>query len=138
LNASWDHKESGQSIGDVELSMFNTAIYSRVQELGKTIRPVKAGALAIPLMAALNSRGSKKWPSPSAQGGLWMITSKAGQGFLVGQNEKRSAGNLIAYWILKKSVYIPPRMGAHETVGQRRAILIESLGDKVAAMLNRG
>jgi hypothetical protein len=137
LNRSWDHKEYGQRISDVTLNMFNTAIYARVQELGKTIRPRTAGALAIPLEAALTGNGTKKWASPTAQGGLWLVPAKTGAAFLCGPG-KGAENRLIQYWILKKSVYVPPRMGAHETVGQRRDVLIESLGAKVSTMMHRG
>jgi len=102
------------------------AMKAGVHEYGETITPKRSSYLAVPLPAVLTPTGRPRfgysprdWPNTRIQ------RSKAGNLFIVQDNEGHDPTPL---YILKKSVYIPPRLGlrkmwdskAHQTAIARR------------------
>jgi hypothetical protein len=128
LARSFRHQESGSTLADAQTRIYSTAIYSRVQEYGATIRPVRARKLAIPIPGspAMRANGEALFHSP-------LRASLAGQGIFrvkdVLATRAASGKGIVPWFALKDSVYVPPRLKFSETVKARLRVLRSALGD---------
>lgn len=86
--------------------------YANIQEMGGTITPKKSKFLAIPLAAALNSKGVPLKPGPRSWANTFVAKSKAGNLIIF---QKRGA-SIVPLYVLKTSVTIPPRLGFRKTL----------------------
>jgi hypothetical protein len=77
--------------------------------------PEAAKYLAIPFPAALDSRGLALKPSPRAWSSTFVAQSKAGN-LLIFQRHARASEHPSTLYILKTSVYVPPRLGLGDTI----------------------
>lgn len=104
-------KVSGQSLDDIQ-GVIGGDFYLRIQETGGTIRAKKVKFLTIPLKAALNSRGIPKKMSAREWDRTFVARSKAGNLIIFTTKGRK----LIPLYVLKKQVYIPPRLGMQKTI----------------------
>lgn len=111
----------------------DTIRYAITQEEGKTIlgRPW----LAIPLPAALTGTGRSRIERPSlVRGDPAFFLFKSSKGNLI--IAKRTSGGIEPWWVLKKSVKIPARLGFVKLVNSAR--LRKDLIARVRAGIVRG
>lgn len=102
---------------DVYGGMF--APYARIHEEGGWITPKKAKHLAIPLQAAKTAAGVSRWTSPrNFPGELTFIKSKLGNKLLVKFVGRGKRKRMIPMFVLKDSVFIPPRLNFGRTFEQ--------------------
>lgn len=106
--------------------------YAAIQEYGRTIKPVRAKALRVPLPEILTPAGNVK--------GDYEIVERAGRYMTAGGLETYISGRAIMVdkggkptpiWALVKSVKIPPRLGMGDTIkgssSEIRARFIEAI-----------
>lgn len=90
--------------------------YAGLQERGGTIRPVNAKNLWIPLDANRTSKGvARISPREAIARGGFVSWKRGGIFFakpLVKTSRKNTTHGLVPLFVLKKSVYVPPRLGA--------------------------
>jgi hypothetical protein len=89
----------------------SAAAYAFMQEKGGTITPKKGKYLAIPIGAAVTRAGVSRHSSPREVDGLRFMQKKGGQPFL----GKVEGGKVVAYFLLRKKVTIPARLGMEKT-----------------------
>jgi hypothetical protein len=120
----------GSTLDNLALDLWvggRTAHYAHLQEEGGTIKPVNARMLTIPIGEALTGGGAfrdraKIRPAGKTSGGKPKYTTGYGDTNLF----RSKAGNLVItagrkgssvlLYVLKDSVKIPPRLGAHSTL----------------------
>lgn len=88
------------------------AVYARIQEEGGTVRPVKAGALAIPIAANLTPRGVPRFPSPADLKEAYgannvFLLKRQGQTPLLMAKTGKTDKSAKPFFALKKSVDVP-------------------------------
>lgn len=110
---------------------FGATFYGRIQEFGGTITPKKAKYLTIPLPEALNSDGTPKKASAREWQNTFIITSKKGNLLIV----RRQGRGIVPLYVLKTSVYIPPRLNLRTTVETGLPAWVDELGDKLLKAL---
>lgn len=112
----------------IRLRMFignaNTGAYTQTQEGvgGKGTVIVGKPWLAVPLPAALTPTGRSRIERPAlikGKPGWSLIRTKRGK-LLIGKTD--SSGNFEAWWVLKKRVKIPPRLGFVRTVNSPKMV----------------
>ncbi|KKL90562.1 hypothetical protein LCGC14_1903470 [marine sediment metagenome] len=103
-----------------------------VHETGATIRS-RVKLLAIPLQAALDSRGMPKKRGPRAWRNTFVARSKKGN-LLIFQKKD---GKIIPLYVLKKQVKIPKRLGMGVTMDKAAPIYIERVFDKAVRHLQK-
>lgn len=108
--------------------------YARIHEYGGTITAKRAKYLTIPLPAALNSNGTPKKKSARDWDKTFIITSKKGNLLIV----QRDGRKLIPLYVLKTSVYIPPRLNLRKTVDTALPVWVDELSDKLLAAIISG
>lgn len=115
---------TGSTIGTIEgrLSVPNNR---KIHENGGVLRPKTAKYLTIPLPAALNANGTPKKPSARAWKNTFVIKSKAGNLLIV----QRQGARIVPLYVLKTSVYIPPRLGLMETARAGTTMLADRLSN---------
>lgn len=122
---------TGNRLENMRLAMFNTAEHALIQELGGTIRPKRGTFLTIPTRAALTPGGVQSGKFAIRRGGgtsgyttdagdTFLFKSRGGN-FLIGIKDKHTGKaiaegrgknkQLKAFYILRRSVRIPPRFG---------------------------
>lgn len=99
----------------------------QVHETGATIRPKKSKFLAIPLPAALNSKGLPKKRSPRQWANTFVATSRAGNLIIF----QRRASQIVPLYVLKTEVRIPPRLGMQKTLEQAIPRFVERAADEL-------
>lgn len=92
------------------------AEYSALQEFGGTIRPVRAKHLWIPTKQNQTTTGvARMSPRDAIQRGGFVSWKRGGVFFgkpAVKTARKHTTHGLVPLFVLKKSVYVPPRQGA--------------------------
>lgn len=128
---------SGSSLDDLRLAMTSEgAIYARMQQKGGTVRPVNAQYLTIPVLANLYGSGNVRYPSAlsltEAFGEKRIVFFRSKKGSLLlgvrdvetgrqlksggfGAPKRNRKGKVAPFFVLKKEVKIPPRLGFFET-----------------------
>ena len=101
-----------------------------VHETGATIR-ARGKLLAIPLQAALDSRGVPRKRGPRAWKNTFVARSKKGN-LLIFQ---KKAGKIIPLYVLKDRVKIPRRLGLGLTLEKAAPVYIERVFDKAVRQL---
>lgn len=101
-----------------------------VHETGATIR-ARGKLLAIPLEAALTSRGTPKKRGPRAWRNTFVARSRKGN-LLIFQ---KKAGKIIPLYVLKDRVKIPRRLGLGITMDKAAPVYIERVFDKAVRQL---
>jgi hypothetical protein len=118
---------SGNSLASIR-GLIGGAAHLRIQETGGTITPKKSKYLTIPLPAALNANGTPKKKSARQWANTFVIKSKKGNLLIV-----RKVGTSIEpLYVLKKSVYIPPRLGMERALVGGLDYFIDETIDKMA------
>ena len=138
LRRSLQYKVTGNKLGQLKLKISSVGVpYARLQEFGGKITPKKAKFLTIPLpdnmtdagvmkvsaRAAIRGGASFMWSKKSKQ---WLIVKRgakrkiryaSGLANRAGTGPKRAqrTGKIEFLFVLKKSVYIPPRLGFFST-----------------------
>lgn len=80
-----------------------------VHEKGGSVRPKNSKYMAIPTVYAMNSNGTDRYYSPwNIPGKTFVKKSARGNRFIMQRN---SGGKLTPYYLLKKRIVIPPRLG---------------------------
>lgn len=114
LRRSLQHSVEPRGASDIRLAVSignaRTADYVHAQEEGAVITSKKPdGKLTIPMPANLTATGVPRYASARQVQGLFKVTSKKGNEFLV--RKKGDDGELEFLWMLKDRVRIPPRLG---------------------------
>lgn len=91
-----------------EISTANLTIH----ELGGTLRPTQGRYLAIPLRAAVDSKGLPLKSNPRDWDNTFVHKAKSGSLFIF----RKDRGTLVPLYLLKSSVYVPPRLRMKETI----------------------
>lgn len=107
--------------------------YAGVHEYGATIRPKRSKYLAIPLPAALDSRGVPKRRGPRSWKNTFVAKSKAGN--LIIFQRRRGVKGIIPLYVLKKEVTIPPRLGLGDTITRGIPVFQDRLFDKLVEQM---
>lgn len=102
-----------------------------VHETGAIIRK-RGKLLAIPLEAALDSRGVPKKRGPRAWRNTFVARSRRGNLLIF---QKKSGGKIIPLYVLKDRVKIPRRLGLGVTMEKAAPIYIERVFDKAVKLL---
>lgn len=128
LAKSFQMSLEGSVLQTTRLKIFSHAPQARLQEYGGTVRPVNAQYLAIPLPAAMTRAGVARG-SPRDFQNTFFAVSKAGNLILfqsLGKNAKtgkrkfkkyvnadgiKEKSNIVPLFVMKKEVYVPPRLG---------------------------
>ncbi len=105
-----------------------------VHERGATIRAKRAQFLTIPLPAALDARGIPRRPNARAWENTFVQRSKRGN-LLIFQ---RRAGGIVPLYLLKRSVTLPPRLQAQESLEAGRDFFIDEATERMFNVLRRG
>jgi len=106
--------------------------YWRTQEEGKTIRAKPGHFLSIPTGPALTPAGVSRYTSPRQIGDLFFVKNKKGTRMLARNN----GGKLMVYFILKKEVTVPPRLGLAEKWKAQLPSIIPILKQETKIALN--
>lgn len=113
--------QRGRGVAELgTLKRTEALVYAAAHEFGATIRPVRKKWLTIPLPASLTPAGVQRWTAYEAkQGaggkfdGTFVTEGFGGSLLIVGKlasaRSKKDVGNLVALFVLKKSVKIPKR-----------------------------
>jgi phage gpG-like protein len=125
---------TGTTMATVQGTIGSDLPYARIQEFGGTITPKKAKFLAIPLPAALNANGTPIKSSPRDWPNTFCAKSKAGN-LLIFQ---RRGTQIIPLYVLKSSVYIPPRLGLKKTLDAGIPYFVERAMDQMVKNLQQG
>lgn len=116
--------------------------YAPIHEFGGTITARKSKFLAIPLPAARTASGVSRYASPRDVPGLKLIKSRAGNLLLVKERRGRGGATQIEPWyVLKRSIQIPPRLDFFRTFKDEAPGMQVKLGeavDKATEGFNRG
>jgi hypothetical protein len=129
---------TGATMGDIEGHIGSDLVYARIQEYGGVIVPKHAKYLAIPLPAALDSRGVPLRQGPRFWTNTFVAKSKNGNLLIF---QKRGAKEIVPLYVLKDKVTIPARLGLGATVRsqlsyfQERAMnkMLQSMRDDTGA-----
>lgn len=105
-------------------------VYARIHELGGTIRPVKAGALTIPMRRKAGARGARASDYPNA-----FILRLPGRGaYLV----RKVGTGLDFLFVLKKQVRIRAKHYLERTQKEEQTKLVQLLNREVQAVIGTG
>jgi hypothetical protein len=124
---------TGDRIGNIEGTIGSTLPYARIQEYGGTIYPKHAKFLAIPLTAALDSRGVPLRQGPRFWQNTFVAKSKAGN-LLIFQ---RRGKDIIPLYVLKDKVTIPARLGLGATIRSQIPYFQERAMNKMLASIRQ-
>jgi len=136
LRRSIGHKTKGSNLGNLQVRMFVGAKHGHIHETGGTIRPKRRQWLTVPTKAALTKGGALSgryrirtgWHAASTRAGssrgayetdagpTFIFKGKSGGLFIGirkrdGTTIKVRGGSPKAFYVLKKSVHISPRLG---------------------------
>ena len=140
-NASLSRR-SGQAVASilaspevrgVKLSTITGAVggvgYLNIHEDGGFLYPESGQYIAVPLPAALNANGTPKRPGPSFWANTFVFTSKKGNKLVA----RKIGTNLELLYVLKKQVYIRPRLGMGAAINKGMNFFIDNVIDAMAA-----
>jgi len=112
--------------------------YAPLQEFGGVVRPTKARNLWIPIAGNVTSAGvARITPTEAISRGGYYTKNRRGDGLIFWGSPllKRSNERSVPLFVLKKSVYVPGRMGAN-TLWQLSGIrLVNSLDAAASSIL---
>lgn len=100
---------------------------ARTQEFGATIKAKKAKYLTIPLPAALNPNGTPKKAKARDWEKTFVARSKAGNLIIF----QKQGTEIIPLYVLKTSVYIPPRLGMKKTLDAGLPYFVDKVMDRL-------
>jgi len=106
------------------------SVYAAIHEFGRTIRPKKARALAIPVNAA-----ARQAKSPRDLPGLFMV-KRPGRPPLLARSIGGAHGRLEIFYVLKASVTLPARHWLKRGMQDARPEILESFKKAVMARVN--
>lgn len=106
----------------------------KIHERGGVIRAKKAQYLTIPLPAALDSKGIPLRKKARDWDNTFVLKSKKGNLLIV----QRQGTQIVPLYVLKKEVYIPPRLGMEETLRAGSTLLADRLTDAILKSLVGG
>lgn len=138
LRRSFQHRESGEDLSNLESHLYTTSKYAAIHEFGGTIRPKNAKMLAIPIKGgpATRASGEPLYHSPlrsTLPQTLDFFVDERGTGrfFLIDETGQ-------AWFRLVPSVKIPARMRFRETIKAQILELQERLKADFGAALASG
>lgn len=123
-------RDTGGGSGDRVIEGSISTGLLTVHETGVTITAKRSQYLTIPLRAALDGRGVPLRSSAREWQNTFVARSKAGNLIIFQKDGK----NVTPLYLLKSSVYIPPRLQMRQTV----AYYADRFGGKLAAAFNDG
>lgn len=112
--------------------------YARIHETGGAITAKRTSNLAIPLAAAKTKAGVSRLASPRQDPTLKFIVSKRGSKLLVRIVGKGANKRIIPHYVLKPSVYIPPRLGFKREADRVARETVKQIQQDFAALAKRG
>lgn len=135
LRRSLQKRVNGTSLDDLRLRLTSDGIsYARIQEFGGEVKPVRAQYLTIPVLGNVLPTGLARFPTAaslereygsrttffrSRSGALFLGVRgvQSGRAYDTGGTAAPRAkrGGLAAFFVLKKGVRIPARLGFHKT-----------------------
>ncbi len=104
-----------------------------VHETGAVIR-ARGKLLAIPLKAALDSRGVPKRRGPRSWRNTFVARSKKGNLLIF---QKKPGGKIVPLYVLKDKVRIPRRLGVGVTLEKAAPVYIERVFEKAVRALTK-
>lgn len=111
LARSWVRPQVvGKTIKELSVIFINEAVYADIQEHGGKIEAKRAQFLAIPLEAAKTPAGVPRFSSPLRE------STAPPMFFAKGILFAKEGNTIVPMFALKKSVEIPPRLGAAEVI----------------------
>jgi hypothetical protein len=117
----------------VIMRVSNDVFYAKIQEYGGTIVPKKGRYLAIPIGPALTKSGVPRFPGgPRTVQNLTFIARKGRNPLLA---QRRKGGGITPFFVLVRSVMIPPRLGFRFWFGKT---IREQLPQAIRRALSRG
>lgn len=116
---------SGTTIETIEGTIGSDLVYAGVQEFGGTIRAKRVKYLTIPLKAALDAHGIPLKRSARDWENTFVARSKAGNLIIFQKN----GASITPLYVLKTSVYIPPRLGLRATLSAGLPYFVEKAMD---------
>jgi len=140
LNRGWRHQELGETFDTLRTRLYTHVIYAATHEYDTTITPKNAKMLAIPLKGtpATDAKGNPLYSSPLRQtlpSGNWRIKRSKKGSLLLGRQEGE---NFQPWFLLRKSVHIPPRLRFRETVREQITALRDILAEKYKKVVKGG
>lgn len=136
LSRSFKFKTTGTKLKDIQGSFSTNVKYAAIHESGGTVKAKAGKMLAIPIPGgpALTPAGVSRYASPlrkSLPGTHHFFVHKAGSGklYLLGVEKGVADTGPVAWFALKKSVFIPKRLHLQRTIKNERDALIKNLGD---------
>ncbi len=93
--------------GEINGRIGSPLIYANVQENGATIRAKRAQFLTVPLPNALKSNGVMKFPKARDYPRTFIAKSRKGNLIIF---QKRGGRRIVPLFVLKRQVYVPPRL----------------------------
>lgn len=111
--------------------IFTGVKYARIQQYGGTITPKRSQYLTIPIGANLTPAGVARYSARSVPNSFFVKT-RGGKLLLMGGSKGRAR----PYFVLVKSVYIPPRLEFFQTVQSLRARRVQRLRRALEASLH--
>jgi len=150
LRRSFSFRVAGSALANMTLSFYSTAPYAMSLEFGATIKPVRAGALAIPFddgkwrptltAAGVHRLGAGRLrdalPAYFPDWNFWAGKSREGNSFIFGSHPNyteqdpkhpdRQRRKAMPFYHLKQKVVIPPQLG-----------FVQSLEDSFTALHER-
>ncbi|MBS7812353.1 phage tail protein [Roseococcus pinisoli] len=121
----------GTTLNNLRGVIGSNLIYAKTQENGATIVPKHSKYLAIPLPAAMDSRGVPLKPSPRSWDHTFVAKSKAGNLIIF----RREGTQVIPLYVLKSKVYVPPRLGLRATLESNLSFFVDRLGSRLLEQL---
>lgn len=106
--------------------------YLNIHEDGGTIRPRKSKYLTVPLKAALDSRGVPIKKSAREWDNTFVSRTKNGNLIIF---QKKGRREVVPLYVLKKEVYIRPRLGLEEKMDRGKRRLAKRVFDEVERRL---
>ena len=126
---------TGTSFNDIQGQIGAPGIvYARIQETGGTITAKNGKFLCIPLSAALNAAGLPINSSPRDWPNTFCAKSKAGNLIIF---QKRGT-TIIPLYVLKTSVYIPPRLNMQTTLEAGVGYFVDRACDAMVKQVTGG
>lgn len=119
-------KVKGTTISTIE-GEISVPYERKIHENGGVLKPKTAKYLTIPLPAALDSKGIPLKKSAKEWQNTFVIRSKKGNLLIV----QRKGIQIIPLYVLKTSVYIPPRLGLGKTLQAGNSYLVDKIADAI-------
>lgn len=140
LSRAFNHTTTKTTSGQSLLIWVDNTVknYWRTHEEGKTITAKPGKSLAIPVGPALTPAGVSRFNSPRDVQGLFMVKShsKNRPGVVTASLGKIERGKVVVYFVLKKSVKIPPRLGLSDKWRKELLNIIPILKDETNVALS--